>query len=99
MITIPMMIRFHSVSERFRRAAELVLDEVHDDGIESLLAAVFEILLGLFLGETGDERPRCVPMDQERRATLIHQVAMIRADAKRVGTGRKRSRNARQRGA
>jgi hypothetical protein len=73
-----------------------VLDEVHDDRIESLLAAVFQILLGLFLGEARNEGPRRVPVDQERRAALIDHVAMIRADPDRVRTGRKRSRDARQ---
>ena len=38
------------------RAAVFVLDEVHDDGIKSLPAAILEVLLRLFPGEADDRR-------------------------------------------
>jgi hypothetical protein len=76
-----------------------VLDQVDDDRIESLLATVFQILLGFLPGEAGDERPWRVAMDQERRAALIHHVATIGAYANGIGTSRKCDNDARQRGA
>ena len=71
------------------RAAVFVLDEVHDDGIESLPAAILEVWLRLFPGEADDQKPWRVALDEKRSAALVHHMAMVRAKPERVGTGRK----------
>jgi hypothetical protein len=63
---------------------KLVLDEIYDDGIESLLTAILEVLLLFFPRETRNDGPRRVTLDQNRRAVLFHEMPVIRADAKRV---------------
>src|SRR5512141_2370265 len=70
--------------ERFRSGrilggvlGKLVFDQVHDDGIESLLLTTTEVELGLLEGQLGDERPRGVALDKERPSILIHEIAFV----------------------
>src|SRR5215472_18170236 len=78
------------------RAAVFVLDEVHDDGIESLPAAILEVLLRLFPAEADDQRLWHVAFDEKRSAALVHHMAMVRAKPERVGTNRKSNGDERQ---
>src|ERR1022692_3670393 len=69
------------------RAMEFMLDEIDDDGIEALAAAVFQVQLRFVFGETGNQRPGCVALDQKWLPALVDHVTVAGSDADGVRAG------------
>src|SRR5262249_37179230 len=66
-----------------RWPAVVLLEQVDNDGVEALLPAVLEVLLGLVFRQLDKERPCGVAMDEKRLVVRIHEVAMVGADLER----------------
>ncbi len=62
------------------RAVELVLNQVDDQGVETLGRPVGQVLLGLGFRQGGNDRPGGVAVDQEGPVILVDQVPTVRAD-------------------
>src|ERR1700738_1260173 len=79
--------RERTFSVAIHGSAKLVFDQIDDDRIESLATATLQIDFRLFPGEPGDEGPCCIALHQKRRSTLIHEMAVVRADVKGIVFG------------
>ena len=61
------------------------LDQIDDDSVEATRCAVVEVELDLLARRTDDDRPRGVPVEQERRARGVDQMPAVRRDREREG--------------
>ena len=64
--------------------AELVFDQINDDGIEVQAAARLQVLLGFFLGQARNQGPSGVALNQKRPTIVVDQMTMVRSNFYRI---------------